>query len=205
MAAAEEAPDRAGEEAWLEGLLGMPEGHDAPVLPVRLARGPLRGGGAQASHHRGRRHHATHPRTPEEGLHLLSFHGFRRRVSLPGEFCSRWLSFQAGFISGVMKDEFSCCCCLSLWGVFSGGVYIRGYGERVLLLLMLGGFSFGVYFRKDEWGVIRCWRKMFCAMLCMSLIHYLKNVKHMHSHAAEFVYSQADVLYKKYCSCCYEG
>lgn len=52
MAAEEEAPDRAGEEARLEGLLGMPEGYDVALLSLRLARGSFRGGSAQTSDHR---------------------------------------------------------------------------------------------------------------------------------------------------------
>lgn len=77
MAAEEKAPDRAGEEAGLERLLGMPEGDDAVVLPVRLAGGPISGGGPQAPDHRRRGHHATHPRAPQEGLHILPEHGVR--------------------------------------------------------------------------------------------------------------------------------
>ena len=41
MAAAEEAPGGAGQEAGLEGLLGVSEGHDSAVLSLRLQRGEL--------------------------------------------------------------------------------------------------------------------------------------------------------------------
>ena len=60
MAAAEEAPDRAGEEARLEGLLGLPEGHDAPLLPVRLEGRAQRRSSTQAPDHRRWSHHAAH-------------------------------------------------------------------------------------------------------------------------------------------------
>ena len=48
----------AGPEARLEGLLGVPEGDHAALLPVRLAGGPLRRGHPKAPHHRRRRNHA---------------------------------------------------------------------------------------------------------------------------------------------------
>ena len=48
----------AGPEARLEGLLGVPEGDHAALLPVRLEGGPLRRGHAKAPHHRRRRNHA---------------------------------------------------------------------------------------------------------------------------------------------------
>ncbi|CAG9814404.1 unnamed protein product [Phaedon cochleariae] len=41
MATAQEAPDRAGAQARLEGLLGVLEGHHAALLPLRLARGQV--------------------------------------------------------------------------------------------------------------------------------------------------------------------
>ena len=41
VAAAEEAPGGAGQEAGLEGLLGVSEGHDSAVLSLRLQRGEL--------------------------------------------------------------------------------------------------------------------------------------------------------------------
>lgn len=61
VAAAEEAPDRVGTEEGLEGLLGVPQGHHSTVLPLRLARGSLCRGSAQAPYHRRWRHHAAHP------------------------------------------------------------------------------------------------------------------------------------------------
>ena len=48
----------AGPQARLEGLLGVPEGDDPALLPVRLEGGALGRGHAQAPHHRRRRHHA---------------------------------------------------------------------------------------------------------------------------------------------------
>lgn len=46
MAAAQETPDRVGQEERLEGLLGMPEGHYPPLLPLRLPGEQSDGGGA---------------------------------------------------------------------------------------------------------------------------------------------------------------
>uniref|UniRef100_A0A8D8KF58 (northern house mosquito) hypothetical protein n=1 Tax=Culex pipiens TaxID=7175 RepID=A0A8D8KF58_CULPI len=84
MAPAQEAPDRAGPQARLEGLLGLSERYHLVVLPVRLAGGSLRRGRPEAPDHRGRRDHAADSGAPEAGLHLLSEHGVRGRVPVPG-------------------------------------------------------------------------------------------------------------------------
>lgn len=65
-------------------LLGLPQGHDAALLSVRFTRGTPRRGRTEAPHHRRRCHHATHTGTPAAWLYLLSEHGIRRRLSLPG-------------------------------------------------------------------------------------------------------------------------
>ena len=85
VAPAEEAPGGAGPEARLEGLLGVSERHYAALLPVRITRGAQHRAGTQTPHHRGRRHHAVHPRAPQAGAHLLPEHGLRRRLSVPGD------------------------------------------------------------------------------------------------------------------------
>lgn len=84
MVAAEEAPDRVGTQARLEGLLGVPEGHHAPLLPVRLEGGPFRRGSAKAFNHCRRSNHATHSGASQARLHLLPEHGIRRRLPVPG-------------------------------------------------------------------------------------------------------------------------
>lgn len=85
MAVTQEASSGAGPEARLARLLGLSQGHHALVLPVRLARGPPRRGGAQALDHRGRRHHAADPGAPAARLHLLPEHRVRRRLPIPGK------------------------------------------------------------------------------------------------------------------------
>lgn len=84
MGAAQETPDRAGQGTRLEGLLGVPEGHHTAVLSVRLARGPFRRLGAQASDYRGRCYNAAHTRASATRLYFLSEHRIRRCVSVPG-------------------------------------------------------------------------------------------------------------------------
>lgn len=85
VVAAQEASDRAGQEERLERLLGLSQGHHAPLLPLRLPGEPCHGGGTKTPDHRRRRDHAAHPRAPEEGLHILPQHRVRGRVSIPGE------------------------------------------------------------------------------------------------------------------------
>lgn len=45
MVVAQEAPDRAGQEERLEGLLGVFEGHHASLLPLRFTGEQGHGGG----------------------------------------------------------------------------------------------------------------------------------------------------------------
>lgn len=65
VVAAEEAPDRVGTQARLEGLLGVLEGNHSALLPLRLSGGAFRGGSAKALNHCRRSHHATHSRAPQ--------------------------------------------------------------------------------------------------------------------------------------------
>jgi len=96
MVTTQEAPDRAGQKEGLEGLLGVPEGHHAALLSVRLPGGQECGGGAQALDYRGWCNYATDTRASQARLHLLSEHGVRRCLSLPGALSGEYLYYSAG-------------------------------------------------------------------------------------------------------------
>lgn len=91
MVTTQEAPDRAGKKAGLEGLLGVPEGHHAALLSVRFPGGPECGGGAQALDYRGWCNYATDTGASQARLHLLSEYGVRRCLSLPGALSGEYL------------------------------------------------------------------------------------------------------------------
>lgn len=77
MAVEEETPNRAGEKAWLERILGVSKGHYVAVLPVRLERGPFRRSGPETSDNCRRSDHAANSGTSETRLHLLPEHSLR--------------------------------------------------------------------------------------------------------------------------------
>lgn len=93
MAAAQEAPDRVGAEARLEGLLGVSERHHPVVLSMRFEGRKVCGGCTKAPHHRRWCHHAAYPRTSEEGLHLLFEHRLRGRLPVPGAVSGKLSNF----------------------------------------------------------------------------------------------------------------
>lgn len=77
MAAPQKAPNRIGEEARLERILGVLEGHHFALLSVRFEGRTLSGGSSEAFNYCRWGHHATDSGTSETGLHLLSKYGLR--------------------------------------------------------------------------------------------------------------------------------
>lgn len=90
MVTTQKASNRTGTQTRLEGILGVPEGHHAPLLSLWFARGAQRGGGAKAFNYCRRCNYAADTGASEARLYILSEHSFRWCVSLPGALSGEW-------------------------------------------------------------------------------------------------------------------
>jgi len=77
MVTTQKASNRAGSQTWLEGLLGVPEGHHIALLSLRFEGGSQCGGGAQAFNYCRRSNYAADTGASETRLYILSEYRIR--------------------------------------------------------------------------------------------------------------------------------